>query len=281
MNIKPNQISILSSGITSSELSDYGARPGDLALSAFASEDRSGSAAVLDGTVEIAVIDDRVLLRECFARSLVMIQDDLAIRHFSALEDFAVAAAEPDTRIGLALMCVEWRKSRSAEYLRQIAHTAAAFPKIEIILMSDIDDFNEIMSVMESGARGYIPTSVRLEVALRAMHLVKAGGAYIPASVLLWSNQIIKEMSQAPKHRTDTDFTPRQLAVAEALRRGKANKLIAYELNMCESTVKVHIRSIMKKLKAKNRTEVSFIMNKLMNGEDIIKKPANHTPITW
>ena len=43
-------------------------------------------------------------------------------------------------------------------------------------------------------------------------------------------------------------FTSRQAAVADALRRGKANKTIAYELNMCESTVKVHIRTIMKKL---------------------------------
>ena len=49
----------------------------------------------------------------------------------------------------------------------------------------------------------------------------------------------------------------------DALRRGKANKIIAYELNMCESTVKVHIRNIMKKLKAKNRTEVAYLANKL------------------
>ena len=56
-------------------------------------------------------------------------------------------------------------------------------------------------------------------------------------------------------------FTSRQAAVVEALRKGKANKIIAYELNMCESTVKVHVRSIMKKLKARNRTEVAYIVN--------------------
>jgi DNA-binding NarL/FixJ family response regulator len=38
-----------------------------------------------------------------------------------------------------------------------------------------------------------------------------------------------------------------------------ANKLIAYELNMCESTVKVHIRNIMKKLNATNRTQVAYL----------------------
>ena len=56
----------------------------------------------------------------------------------------------------------------------------------------------------------------------------------------------------------------RQAAVIEALRRGKANKIIAYELNMRESTVKVHVRNIMKKLKATNRTEVAYIANEMM-----------------
>ena len=60
------------------------------------------------------------------------------------------------------------------------------------------------------------------------------------------------------------DLTSRQAAVAEALRRGKANKTIAYELNMCESTVKVHIRSIMRKLQAKNRTEAAFKLNAVL-----------------
>ena len=49
--------------------------------------------------------------------------------------------------------------------------------------------------------------------------------------------------------------TPRELAVIRAIRNGKSNKVIAYELGMCESTVKVHVRRIMKKLNAKNRTD--------------------------
>ena len=43
-----------------------------------------------------------------------------------------------------------------------------------------------------------------------------------------------------------------------AIKQGKSNKVIAYDLNMCESTVKVHVRNIMKKLNAKNRTEVAM-----------------------
>ena len=54
-------------------------------------------------------------------------------------------------------------------------------------------------------------------------------------------------------------FTQRQAQILDCLRRGMANKLIAYELKMCESTVKVHIRNTMKKLKAANRTHVAYL----------------------
>jgi DNA-binding CsgD family transcriptional regulator len=49
-----------------------------------------------------------------------------------------------------------------------------------------------------------------------------------------------------------------ELAVVRAIQQGKSNKVITYHLNMRESTVKVHVRNIIKKLKAKNRTDVAI-----------------------
>ncbi len=62
-------------------------------------------------------------------------------------------------------------------------------------------------------------------------------------------------------------FTPRQAEVVQTLRRGKANKIIACELSLRENTVKVHVRNIMEKLKATNRTEVAYKINALFPGE--------------
>ena len=56
--------------------------------------------------------------------------------------------------------------------------------------------------------------------------------------------------------------------MVEAIRQGKPNKIIAYELNMCESTVKVHVRAIMKKLKARNRTEVAYLFSSSISDPD-------------
>jgi len=58
----------------------------------------------------------------------------------------------------------------------------------------------------------------------------------------------------------DVCFTPRETDLLELLRRGMQNKLMAYELGISESTVKSHLRSIMMKLKAKNRTQAACIL---------------------
>ena len=61
----------------------------------------------------------------------------------------------------------------------------------------------------------------------------------------------------------DTPITKRELELLEKVQRGLQNKLIAFELGISESTVKVHMRNLMRKLKARNRTEVVFLANQL------------------
>jgi DNA-binding CsgD family transcriptional regulator len=89
---------------------------------------------------------------------------------------------------------------------------------------------------------------------VQALALVRAGGVFLPANSLLMSQRMTGELP-TPSRAGLGMFTTKQAAVIEAIRKGKANKTIAYELNMCESTVKVHVRNIMKKLKARNRTQ--------------------------
>jgi DNA-binding NarL/FixJ family response regulator len=59
------------------------------------------------------------------------------------------------------------------------------------------------------------------------------------------------------------------MMVLAQLDRGKANKLIAFELGMSESTVKVHVRNIMRKLSATNRTQAVYKARKLWSSEEM------------
>jgi DNA-binding NarL/FixJ family response regulator len=63
-------------------------------------------------------------------------------------------------------------------------------------------------------------------------------------------------------------LTERQMKVVEAVSHGFANKQIAYKLKMSENTVKVHLRHIMKKLNARNRTEIAIMTRRLLDEID-------------
>jgi DNA-binding NarL/FixJ family response regulator len=213
--------------------------------------------------IEIAIIDDRPLMCDCLGRGLAEIEPAFRFRHFSSIEAFDAADLEETQRISTVLMCVMWSNAEADHHLARIAHLKATRSWVSAIILADIENLDDILKAIENGARGYVPTSVSLQVAAKAIHLVAAGGIFIPPSVLFQSAQNAKDGQQTIKQQAQDDnvFTSRQISVIEALRRGKANKIIAYELNMCESTVKVHVRNIMKKLRARNRTEVAYILN--------------------
>ncbi len=135
-----------------------------------------------------------------------------------------------------------------------------------IMLVSDKEEPDLIVAFLERNIRGFISTNLSISVMLRAIDLVSAGGVFVPASCLIRAQRRPANPASPAGHGV---FTARQAVVVEALRRGKANKIIAYELNMRESTVKVHVRNIMRKLKATNRTEVAYLANQLLTGVDL------------
>jgi DNA-binding NarL/FixJ family response regulator len=131
-----------------------------------------------------------------------------------------------------------------------------------VIVLCDADGIESVLAAFEIGARGYIPTaSTSLKLAVEIMRLVKAGGTFVPPSSL--SVRRVSRQGTTRGATTSLQFTERQLAVLSRLKQGKTNKIIAHELKMSESTVKVHIRKIMKKLNATNRTEVAWRAHEL------------------
>ncbi len=142
-------------------------------------------------------------------------------------------------------------------------------PEIPVIMISDRDDAGNVVCALNCGVRGYIPTSMAAEVAVAVLILVEAGGTYIPAGTLLseWRGaEEDPEKDEQPQlvGKALKTLTSRELAVIDLLREGSANKVIANRLNMRESTVKVHVRNILKKLRATNRTHAATVVNRLL-----------------
>ena len=208
------------------------------------------------GSDWLAIVDARNLARECFVRTLEVSHPRLAIRGYRSAADWIAAAAEDPRPIAILYNIGSGLPSdpEIAGELRQLVAAARATP---VIVLGESEDLHEMIEALDGGAGGYIPASIGIDVVIEATRLTAAGGMFLPvASVLSIRDQIAPR--PVATDAGDQRFTVRQAAVANALWRGKSNKVIAYELTMSESTVKVHIRNIMKKLEATNRTEAAF-----------------------
>jgi DNA-binding NarL/FixJ family response regulator len=213
----------------------------------------------------VVVVDKRALERECLARGLLDEDPSLSISELESLDEFQ--NIQLGTGASAILVILGSRKVSDHSVRTELVRFVSEVRPIPVIVVADSDGPAEILTALESGAKGYIPTSVKVKVAAEAIGLARAGGIFVPANGVLALREVIRA-STTNEQPLIGFFTTREVAIVEALRKGKANKIIAYELQLCESTVKVHIRNIMKKLKARNRTEVAYKLREMALSED-------------
>lgn len=205
----------------------------------------------------LVLVERRTLIRDCLSRC---ISADFGAPVIS----FPTVERLHEASVGLkpALIIISEWEGVESRIDGAIDLLGRAGLKAPIVVLSDAEHIDNVVDTLRSGASGHVPTGVALKVAIEAMRHILVGGVFVPSDSLLAFQQQQKVESKAePK----VAFTARQNEVLEALCLGKTNKVIAYELNMSESTVKVHVRSIMKKLQAKNRTEVAVRVAKFLN----------------
>lgn len=102
---------------------------------------------------------------------------------------------------------------------------------------------------LNSGASGFLPKTIAPETLISAVRHLLNGGTYAPQHFL--------ESDQ--RERQDIHLTPREMDVLRGICEGKANKEIARDLDVQEVTVKLHVKTLSRKLKARNRTHAAMI----------------------
>ncbi|MCT8999397.1 response regulator transcription factor [Chelativorans intermedius] len=209
----------------------------------------------------LVILDSRTLDRECLTQCLRARGLEMDILAFGSMDEWRArrdALAAPSA----VLFNLGGRRCSDPGVAKEIGAVASEFRPAPVVVLADSDELAQILKALECGAKGYIPTSTGVGVCMEAVNLAMAGGIFVPASSVLAMRKVIDEGAGEERPFAGM-FTQRQEEVIRALRRGKANKIIAYELNLRESTVKVHIRNIMKKLKATNRTEVAYKLSEM------------------
>jgi two-component system nitrate/nitrite response regulator NarL len=158
-----------------------------------------------------------------------------------------------------------------AEKLRALVELAGDVP---VTVLSDHDTAEEAVAVAAAGARGFLTTLHEPRLLLSALRFIVAGGSVFPPQALLAGRDGLEAERGAEKSGTGLRaLTARQRDVLRLLGQGQSNKRIAIELRMCESTVKVHVRQIMRKLRAANRTQAALVGRELLRDAEVEALP--------
>jgi DNA-binding NarL/FixJ family response regulator len=162
---------------------------------------------------------------------------------------------------------------RHARRIKSLRGRAGSTP---LVVLSDSDNREEVVSAHTVGARGFLYAGTRPELALQALSFIFNGGSYFPAIAPARHRrsgpadaatpegvpplEYTAPKVEAVEHRRAVaagELTERQKAVLEHLGHGESNKAIARQLGIREGTVKVHVRQIMRKMGVANRTQVA------------------------
>jgi DNA-binding NarL/FixJ family response regulator len=151
-------------------------------------------------------------------------------------------AVIPQLRPAVVLMDLLLPDIGGAEVIRRVCGSSSdtAF----IVLTSVVGD-EEIYRAIEAGARGYLFKDMARKELIHAIRAVAKGQRYIPAPV---GSRIAENLPR-------TDLTSREIEVLQCVAAGLRNKEIAYQLGVSEATVNAHVKHILEKLHASDRTQ--------------------------
>jgi DNA-binding NarL/FixJ family response regulator len=124
------------------------------------------------------------------------------------------------------------------------------YPSLPIVIVSGVNDSRIIRTLIDGGARGFIPKFASSELLMDGLRHVLRGEVFVPAGLFMPAAQPV-----AASEGEDGALTSRQLQILPLLADGMPNKQIADALGVAEGTVKQHLKELFRRLNARNRTQ--------------------------
>ena len=220
-----------------------------------------------EGKIGLALIDSRKLMRCCIADLLSRYAPEFSIMQYASCHKLTNSIYTKERHIGILILNMDGVSISEPNIQSDIDLLHDAFPDTPLVLLSNHTDLDCSINSLYKKVNGYVTTNLAPTVAIAAIRLVYAGGQYIPTETLSnYSRSIQSSALTSSKNNSKSrveGLTSRQYEVFKQLKEGKSNKLIAYQLGVQESTIKVHVREIMKKLHATNRTHAVFLASEI------------------
>ncbi|CUH66964.1 Transcriptional regulatory protein UhpA [Thalassovita autumnalis] len=192
----------------------------------------------------ILIADDHDLVRETLAAYL----RDMGELHVDQASNFqeAMAMIEKTGSYELVMLDYTMPGMKLPEGLLKAMETNEELP---VAIISGTASPDVARRALSAGASGFLPKTIAPETLISAVQHLLNGGIYTPQHFL----------DSAEDSAADIHLTPREMDVLRGICEGKANKEIARDLDVQEVTVKLHVKTLSRKLQARNRTHAAMI----------------------
>ncbi|MDO9524642.1 MAG: response regulator transcription factor [Gemmobacter sp.] len=197
--------------------------------------------------MRVLIADDHDLVRETLAAFLLQVGGITSV----GVRDFASAAQmiRDDGPFDLVLLDFSMPGMNGLNGLRAALELTAGKP---VALMSGVASRTIADAALEMGAAGFLPKTLSAKSLANAVRFMAMGEKYAPVD-------FATSLEPAPPPLMAKMLTMRELQVLEGLCQGKSNKEIARDLDLTEPTVKLHIKTLYRKIGAANRTQAAML----------------------
>ncbi len=197
--------------------------------------------------MKILIADDHELVRDTLAAFLEK-EDDIEVTSVEDL-DSAIGAIKGGIRFDLVLLDYSMPGMNGLAGLDQAIEESIGRP---VAVMSGTAPKAIAQEALDRGAIGFLPKTMGAKSLVNAVRFMVAGETFVPVKFM--TEEVVEDINPLAK-----GLSSRELDVLNGLCRGLANKEIARELDLQEVTIKLHVKTLSRKLEAKNRTHAAMI----------------------
>ena len=204
--------------------------------------------------MRLLIADDHELLRDTL-RSFLQQQDGVEICTVADL-DGAIQQLDADDRYDLILLDYTMPGVNGLDGLGVLLDRPQTPP---VALISGNAEADVALQAMQMGAQGFLQKTMPAQSLLNAIRFMVMGERFLPVDMIAGQLSHPAPDGSSGSDRHDTTLTPRETEVLAALSRGQTNKEIARALNLSEPTIKLHVKTLYRRLGATNRTQAAMI----------------------